>query len=100
MKRTSLAIALLASTLSLAAFAQEPAVKEKLIVQGPVAELKDGGKIVVDTDGKTYHTDAAGKRVRMKDGVVMEGKDGRKYMHKNDIVWAQITEKGTMAPNR
>lgn len=28
-------------------------------------ELKDGGKIVLRKDGKTLHTDAAGKRVRM-----------------------------------
>ena len=56
--------------------------------------------ITLDKDGKTYHTDASGKRVRMKDGVVMEGKDGRKYLHKNDVIWQQISEKGTMAPNR
>jgi hypothetical protein len=36
----------------------------------------------------------------MKDGVVMEGKDGRKYLHKNDVIWQQISQKGTMAPNR
>ena len=81
-------------------FAAEPAVKEKLIVEGTVVALKDGGSISVDGGGKTYHVDAAGKRVRMKDGVVMEGKDGRRYLHKNDVVWQQISEKGTMAPNR
>lgn len=51
-------------------------------------------------DGRTYHTNAKGKRDRMKDGVVMEGKDGVKYLHKNDVIWKQITEKGTLAPNR
>ena len=81
-------------------FAAEPAVKEKLVVQGNVVELKDGGTIALDKDGRTYHTDAAGKRVRMKDGVVMEGKDGKKYLHKNSVIWQQITEKGTLAPNR
>ena len=81
-------------------FAADPAVKEKLVVEGTVVALKDGGKIEIAKDGKTYHTDAAGKRVRMKDGVVMEGLDGRKYLHKNDVVWQQISEKGTMAPNR
>ena len=65
-----------------------------------VVELKDGGKITLDSDGKTYHVDAAGKRVRMKDGVVMEAKDGTKYLHKNDAIWKQITERGTLAPNR
>ena len=63
-------------------------------------ELKDGGKIVVDEKGKTVHLDAKGKRVRMRDGVVMEAKDGQKYAMKNDALWKQITEKGTVAPNR
>ena len=65
-----------------------------------VIELKDGGMITLDKDGKTIHTDASGKRVRMKDGVVMEGKDGAKYLMKNDAIWNQVTEKGTLAPNR
>jgi cytoskeletal protein CcmA (bactofilin family) len=82
------------------AMAADPAVREKLIVEGNVVALKDGGTIVIDKDGKTYHRDAAGKRVRMKNGAVMEGKDGRKYLHRNDVVWQQITEKGTLAPNR
>jgi hypothetical protein len=82
------------------ALAADPAIKEKLIVEGNVVALKDGGTIVIFKDGKTYHRDAAGKRVRMKDGVVMEGKDGRKYLHRNDVVWQQVTEKGTLAPNR
>lgn len=61
-------------------------------------ELKDGGKLVLDKDGKTYHTDAKGKRVRMKDGVVMEGKDGAKYLMKNDAIWKDITNRGTAGP--
>ena len=73
----------------------------KIVVEGKrVVELADGGEIVVDKEGKTYHTDAKGKRVRMKDGVVMQGKDGARYLHKNDVIWKQITEKGTNAPNR
>lgn len=102
MKTSFMAVlaASLAASLPLSSIAADPAVKEKLIVQGNVVELKDGGNIMIDKDGRTYHTDSAGKRVRMKDGVVMEGKDGRKYLHKNDVIWQQITEKGTMAPNR
>ena len=99
MKRVLIA-SLISVLVSFPLFAADPAVKEKLIVQGNVVELKDGGTIVVDKDGRTYHADAKGHRVRMKDGVVMEGKDGRKYLHKNDVIWQQITEKGTMAPNR
>jgi Copper resistance protein K. len=36
----------------------------------------------------------------MKDGVVMEGKDGEKYIMKNDAVFKQIIAKGTSGPNR
>lgn len=67
--------------------------------EAQTVELKDGGRIVVEK-GKTYHVDAKGKRVRMKDGVVMEGKDGEKYIMKNDAVFKQIIAKGTSAPNR
>jgi hypothetical protein len=74
---------------------------EKIVVEGRrIVELADGGSIVVDKAGTTYHVDAKGKRVRMKDGVVMEGKDGIRYLHKNDAIWRQITQKGTLAPNR
>ena len=29
---------------------------------------------------------ASGKPVRMRDGVAMEGKDGAKYLHRNDLI--------------
>ena len=95
---------LLLAAATLVAFAMPPpalAQKERIVVEGQrVVALKDGGAIVLGKDGKTYHTDAAGKRVRMKDGVVMVGKDGEKYLMKNDAIWKQVTEKGTLAPNR
>jgi hypothetical protein len=73
----------------------------KIVVEGKrVVELADGGEITIDKDGRTYHVDAKGNRVRMKDGVVMKGKDGAQYLHKNDVIWKQVTEKGTLAPNR
>lgn len=81
-------------------FAAEPSVKERLVVGANVIALKDGGSITLDKQGRTYHVDAAGKRVRMKDGVVMEAKDGTRYVHKNDALWQQIAVKGTLAPNR
>lgn len=92
------AISLLA--IAMPALAAEPAVKDKVVVENNVVALKDGGTITLDKQGRTYHVDANGKRVRMKNGVVMEGRDGRKYEHRNDVVWQQIAEKGTMAPNR
>lgn len=87
---------LIASVVAAAAMTGFPAYAADPVT----VELKDGGKIVIDKDGKTYHTDAKGKRVRMKDGVVMEGKDGAKYVMKNDAIWKEITNRGTLAPNR
>lgn len=90
-KRLSIAAISIAMALSLSAIGAQG--EEKVI------ELKDGGKIVVQQDGNTLHTDAAGKRVPMKDGVVMEGKDGEKYVMKNKVLQKHVTEKrGGMAP--
>ena len=100
MKRIHIAT-LTALLLAVPAFAADPATMEKIVVEErAVVELKDGGRITLDKAGHTYHVDAAGRRVRMKDGVVMEGKDGTNYLHKNDAIWKQITEKGTLSPNR
>ena len=86
--------------LAVPAFAADPP-REKVVVEGQrIVELKDGGAITLDAKGHTYHVDSKGKRVRMRDGVVMEGKDGAKYLHRNDVIWKQITEKGTLSPNR
>ena len=61
--------------------------------------LKDGGTLILHKDGTMYHADAAGKRVQMKDGVVIQAKGGSRYMMKSDAVWKEISEKGTMHPN-
>lgn len=90
--KLSIAALSIAVAISLPALGGEP--------EGSVIELKDGGKIVLQKDGKTFHTNAKGKRVRMKDGVVMEGKDGQKYLMRSDAVWKRLAEKGTLAPNR
>ena len=68
------------------------AVKEQTI------ELKDGGKIVVEKSGTMAHYDAAGKRVIMRDGVIMEAKDGSKLMMKNNEIWKTISTHGTLKP--
>ncbi len=101
--RPPIAFSLLAALLiALPAAAADPArTTEKIVVEGSnVIELADGGRITIDKDGRTYHIEANGKRSRMKDGIVMIAKDGTKYLHKNDIMWKPITEKGTLAPNR
>ncbi|MDA8254535.1 MAG: CopK family periplasmic copper-binding protein [Betaproteobacteria bacterium] len=74
--------------LSLSAFA----------AQEQTIELKDGGKVMVQKDGTMVHIDAAGNRVKMKDGGVMEARDGTMFMMKNDALWKKITEKGTLNP--
>lgn len=61
-------------------------------------DLKNGGRIVIEKDGTMAHIDAAGKREKMKDGKVMEAKDGSKVMMKNNAVWKTITEHGTLKP--
>ena len=61
-------------------------------------ELKDGGKLMVHKDGTMAHIDAAGNRVKMRNGVAMEGADGMKYVMKNNAIWKQITEKGSLKP--
>lgn len=87
---------------SIAALSVALAISIPAIAAGEegVVELMDGGKIILQKDGKTYHADAKGKRVRMKDGVVMEGKDGQKYLMKNDAIWKLITEKGKISTTR
>jgi len=77
---------------SLSAFAAEERVKDQVI------DLKDGGKVTVQKDGSMVHIDAAGNRVKMRDGVTMEAKDGTKYVMKNNALWKTITEKGTLNP--
>jgi phage gp45-like len=63
-----------------------------------VIELKDGGSVVILKDGTTAYYDVAGKRIMMKDGVTMEAKDGSKLMMKNNAIWRQLTEHGTLKP--
>ena len=67
---------------------------------GQVIDLKDGGRIIIEKNGTMIHVDAAGNRVKMKDGVVMEAKDGSKVMMKNNAIWKTITEQGTLRPVR
>lgn len=61
-------------------------------------QLKDGGKVMVKKDGTMVHIDAAGNRVKMRNNVIMEAKDGSQLMMKNDAIWKTITEKGTLNP--
>jgi hypothetical protein len=85
MRKTLFTALLLASTL---AFGQA----------GQAIELKDGGRITFEKGGTMIHMDAAGNRVKMRDGTIMEAKDGSRLLMKNNAIWKQITEHGTLKP--
>jgi hypothetical protein len=68
--------------------------------EGQVIELNDAGKIVIEVQGIMVHLDAAGNRVKMEDGQVMEDKDGSKLMMKNKAIWETLTEHGTLKPRQ
>ncbi len=86
MRKLTLPILLLA--FAGAAFAAEP----------QTIELKDGGKIIIEEKGSMVHLDAAGNRVKMRDGRVMEAKDGSKVMMKNNAIWQTLAVHGTLKP--
>ncbi len=49
-------------------------------------ELKDGSKVYIFKDGKMGMENKLGRAVQMKEGMVMETKDGQKIiMHGNEI---------------
>lgn len=75
------------------AFAVEPQAVERQPI-----ELKDGGKIMFEKQGTMVHIDAAGNRVKMRDGKVMEAKDGSKVMMKNNALWQTLAVHGTLKP--
>lgn len=63
-------------------------------------ELKDGSTLVIQANGKMRHLDQRGHVVTMREGTVMEGKDGARYMMKNSAIWKQLYEKGTLNPKQ
>lgn len=95
MRKVALAVLLLAFTGG--TIAADPA-SGRPPAEGQTIELKDGGRIILEKGGTMVHLDAAGNRVRMKDGKVMEAKDGSKVMMKNNAIWKTLTEHGTLKP--
>lgn len=66
--------------------------------QERAVDLKDGGTLVIRENGDMVHVDCAGNRARMRDGGLMEGKDGTRFVMKNDPAWRQILQKGSLNP--
>ena len=89
MRKMTLPILLLA--FAGAAFAADRATEQTIA-------LKDGSQLVIQKSGTMIHTDAAGKRVKMIDGKIMEAKDGSKIMMKNNALWQTIAVHGTLKP--
>ncbi|MDT3670590.1 MAG: periplasmic Cu(I)/Cu(II)-binding protein CopK [Aromatoleum sp.] len=50
-------------------------------------ELKDGSTLYIFKDGKMGMEDKGGRAQSMKDGQVMETKDGEKIMMKGNEIW-------------
>lgn len=70
------------SALSVSAIASDAARAEAK----QVIELKNGSTIYIFKNGKMSMEDKYGHAKRMKQGTVMEGKDGKKYMMYGDEV--------------
>lgn len=69
------------SMLAFSTFAADPSQVEKKF------ELKDGSTVYVFKDGKMGMEDKFGRSAAMKDGMIMETKDGQKIMMKGNEVW-------------
>lgn len=63
-----------------------------------IIQLKDGGTLLVRTDGNMVHRDASGRRVPMRDGDPMEAWDGSRELMQNDPAWRQMIEKRSLSP--
>lgn len=62
--------------------------------------LKDGTTLSVAKNGWMRMFTAEGQRLNMKDGVVMETKDGDSIVMKEDANWKQLRLYGTLRPSR
>jgi hypothetical protein len=70
------------STVAISAFAAYPAEQVQKAIQ-----LKNGSTVYILKDGKMAMEDKVGRAVRMKQGEVMETKDGEKIiMHGDEVM--------------
>ena len=90
MRKMTLPILLLA--FAGAAFAADQATEQTIA-------MKDGSQLLIQKSGTMIHNDAAGNRMKMVDGKIMEAKDGSKIMMKNNALWQTISVKGSLHPN-
>lgn len=80
----NLLMAVAMSTIAISAIASDAARAEAK----QIIEMKDGSTLYVFKDGKMAMEDKFGRTAHMKQKVVMEGKDGKKYiMIGNEVAW-------------
>lgn len=89
-------IAASTSVIMFSAFAVDASKVEKTV------ELKDGTTLYIFKDGKMSMENKLGRTVAMKDGGVMETKDGQKIMMKGNELWRLESQlsKDTRSGNR
>lgn len=74
-------IALATGMVALSAYAVDASKVEKSF------ELKDGSTVYIFKDGKMGMESKTGQSAHMKEGVIMETKDGQKIMMKGNEIW-------------
>lgn len=75
------AVAVAAMSIAFSALAADPKQVAKSY------ELKDGSTVYIFKDGKMAMEDKQGRVFSMKEGKVMETKDGQKIMMKGNELW-------------
>lgn len=61
-------------------------------------ELTDGTTLLVDSNGGMRMFSPQGSIVHMKDGVPMETRDGKVIVMKENVLWRQLRQLGTLSP--
>jgi hypothetical protein len=61
-------------------------------------ELNDGSVLIVDANGQMRMFNVYGNPLYMKDGVAMELKDGTIVTMKENMIWKQLRNRGTLSP--
>jgi ketosteroid isomerase-like protein len=61
--------------------------------------LKDGTTLYVADNGRMRMFTAEGQRLHMKDGVLMQTREGRIIAMKEDLNWKQLRQFGSLNPS-
>jgi hypothetical protein len=61
--------------------------------------LKDGTTLYVADNGRMRMFTAEGQRLHMKDGVLMQTREGKVIAMKEDLNWKQLRQFGSLNPS-